>query len=551
MGNISQKLTYLNGTKTKIREGLNSLGADLDTEDTFRSYADAIEGIYEDYPKITGEGESLSLDNTKQASMQIEYKGQTSQNGTPTPSSPIPINVVSGDNTIEITGKNLFDFSIWEQNATIGGTGASGTISNGTIHILNPDKSDAFTRTGLLTSGTLPDANKIYAIQVEPSTDYTFSFDVTYTSTAPGQANSSYYSLMDENYNFISFTGLGNQTNNTRHTKTITTTATTKYLTFRLGASQNYTSEITYSNIILEKGSTATTYEPHIGNSYPIYLGGNVFKLSDIEENKAIVGTTGVINSSSVSNISGYVPVIEGLTYRLTFDYTTLLNSTDRGICYFDKNKQFISGGNLPMTNKNQLIVIPSGIRYVRFSYDKNLTDINFTTDTTPIELCKIGTYQDYIYKDNGSWYLHKEIGKVVFNGSETTRYDATNKVIIYEESNIRNYNAGGIVYCNYYLGTANGGAPNQNLNAWNGNSHNINIKNNDISTINDFKTWLSTHNTIVYYILATPTNTEITDTTLLEQLEESKLSYISQTNISQENNDLPFNLDVKALRGE
>ena len=29
-----------------------------------------------------------------------------------------------------------------------------------------------------------------------------------------------------------------------------------------------------------------------------------------------------------------------------------------------------------------------------------------------------------------------------------------------------------------------------------------------DITT---FKTWLSTHNTVVYYVLATPTNTEIT----------------------------------------
>ena len=41
--------------------------------------------------------------------MKIDYKGNTSQNGTPTPSSPIPINVVSGDNTIHICGKNLFD----------------------------------------------------------------------------------------------------------------------------------------------------------------------------------------------------------------------------------------------------------------------------------------------------------------------------------------------------------------------------------------------------------------------------------------------------------
>jgi len=78
-----------------------------------------------------------------------------------------------------------------------------------------------------------------------------------------------------------------------------------------------------------------------------------------------------------------------------------------------------------------------------------------------------------------------------------------------------------------------------------------ISIIDNDFSNANDFKNWLSSTDVIVYYAYVTPTNTLIEDTTLLEQLEESKLSYISQTNISQVNNDLPFNLDVKALRGE
>ena len=38
----------------------------------------------------------------------------------------------------------------------------------------------------------------------------------------------------------------------------------------------------------------------------------------------------------------------------------------------------------------------------------------------TPIELCKIGDYQDYIYKDSDKWYKHGVIGKVVLDGSET-----------------------------------------------------------------------------------------------------------------------------------
>jgi hypothetical protein len=75
-----------------------------------------------------------------------------------------------------------------------------------------------------------------------------------------------------------------------------------------------------------------------------------------------------------------------------------------------------------------------------------------------------------------------------------------------------------------------------------------VGVDANTISTKEELQTWLSNNNTTVYYVLATPTYTKITDTTLLSQLEEAKKSYESQTNISQENNDLPFELDVVAL---
>ena len=69
------------------------------------------------------------------------------------------------------------------------------------------------------------------------------------------------------------------------------------------------------------------------------------------------------------------------------------------------------------------------------------------------------------------------------------------------------------------------------------------------ITTTDGFKTWLSTHNTDVYYVLATPTYEEITDTTLLSQLEALAYSYEGTTNISQVNDDLPFVLDITALK--
>lgn len=52
----------------------------------------------------------------------------------------------------------------------------------------------------------------------------------------------------------------------------------------------------------------------------------------------------------------------------------------------------------------------------------------SLTVDLGSIELCKIGSYQDYIYKSGGDWYVHKEIGKIAsYNGeSITTDYIST-----------------------------------------------------------------------------------------------------------------------------
>lgn len=66
---------------------------------------------------------------------------------------------------------------------------------------------------------------------------------------------------------------------------------------------------------------------------------------------------------------------------------------------------------------------------------------------------------------------------------------------------------------------------------------------------LSGFKTWLSTHNTIVYYILETPTITEITDTTLISQLNNlyNAKSYDDTTVITIDGN-LPSILNVSAL---
>jgi len=544
---ISDKLTYLNTTKTKIREGLNSLGADLDTEDTFRSYADAIEGIYEDYPKITGEGTELSLDNTKQASMKIVYKGNTSQEGTPTPSSPIPVNVVSGDNTIDICGKNLLNLTMDNK-----------TTSNITL-TKNDDNSYKIngTSTGLVlfsSSGT-----------------QTLTANTTYTLGISNGNNNVQLSLRTPNgaTQYVKTEGTA-----TYATFTPTTDVEVKlYVRIPSGATVN---ETIYPMVV--KGSTIGDYEPYIGKSYPIYLGvENIINIADGTASlngMTLTKQNGIMtfNGTNTTQFQGqYISMNYTCTEPMTFGLNneSALNNNIQFFCSYKPSGSSsnsyinINGGKTFATGDtiNQFYIIVSAnttvSNYViKPQLEKGTKANHFTPyGTTPIELCKIGTYQDYIYKDNGSWYLHKEIGKVVLDGSRNWIKSGNTNIDRFVLSGYVDY---GDTNCfsNYF---DNGVYSDTNytknqifLNTYSSTKRIIiNYSTIGTTTLAQFKTWLSTHNTIVYYPLATPINTLIENTTLIEQLEESKLSYISQTNISQINNDLPFNLDVKALRGE
>lgn len=137
----------------------------------------------------------------------------------------------------------------------------------------------------------------------------------------------------------------------------------------------------------------------------------------------------------------------------------------------------------------------------------------------SPIELCKLGDYQDYIYKSGDDWYVHKEIGKVVLNGSESwtvqpriTSAWNTSKPSTLATGETR-------LLSNYFSefktsvvalvgsGIVVGGALN---------IRNITVTDGDTA---EFKTWLSNHNTVIYYPSTTSTDTKITDATLVGQL--------------------------------
>lgn len=129
--------------------------------------------------------------------------------------------------------------------------------------------------------------------------------------------------------------------------------------------------------------------------------------------------------------------------------------------------------------------------------------------------LRKIGDYADYIDFVNGK--VVRQLGEVVFDGSENwVLANIYNNISQFDYSNnlIKNFSQ----YVNISLFANYFGTTNQWNNSWTKdniafhrvNYNRIRLQTSSITTLEDFKAWLSTHNTIVDYVLATPTEEDI-----------------------------------------
>lgn len=105
---ISDKLTYLNTTKQNIKESLNKFGVGLTNENTFRSYVNALNDIYNLLPKVTGNGNDFILENAQNGKLDLfEMEGNATQNGEPTPELSVDFQVVEGKQNININSENM------------------------------------------------------------------------------------------------------------------------------------------------------------------------------------------------------------------------------------------------------------------------------------------------------------------------------------------------------------------------------------------------------------------------------------------------------------
>lgn len=190
-----------------------------------------------------------------------------------------------------------------------------------------------------------------------------------------------------------------------------------------------------------------------------------------------------------------------------------------------------------PSPSKESQIRVISGDTLLSITNRGETERQNHIITLGDMEVCEIGDYRDYLYFDSGKWYKHSEIGKVVLNGSETWGGDSTRGYWTKVNTMMRATGYGTRIKSNYFEAYANHLHYNDRDEFITGYTHATNYQGQNwiyiiyksMSTANDLKTWLSTHNTIVYYVLATPTNEEIEDTTITNTLNEILQSYLYQ----------------------
>lgn len=173
-----------------------------------------------------------------------------------------------------------------------------------------------------------------------------------------------------------------------------------------------------------------------------------------------------------------------------------------------------------PNPDYPQTVNVVTGTQTVTITADDQQSE-DFAVSLGSLELCKIGTYQDYIYKSGDDWYLHKEVVKHLYNGSEPWFIESVGgysgkRVDLTVDDNYIGSGRQPII-SNYFRFVASdhtyGGG-------FTSGSILYLYPDTSFTEVTQWTTWLTSHNTTVYYVLRTSTDTQITDNTLIGQLD-------------------------------
>lgn len=466
---------------------------------------------------------TITLDNImlNSGSTRKDFEKYTGGKASPNPDFPQEVNNVSGYNVVGISNKNLID-GLFRQ-------GSASTLTD-TKNVFS--QNNRLFKAGTYTFSTnLPNTMK-FAI-FGNTQKFPTANAVTYNSTFKNNITQFTFTFSQDLYLGLMIT----KTDNSAITP----------------------NDISTYHFQIEQGSSATSYTAHQGNNFEINLGKNLFNKENIIEGKRLTNDP----QNQLTDAEGYyTSSFIKVNSNTTYTQNSPLADAFHRFAFYSSNSE---SGYLSISNENT-IVTPSECEYVRFSGQINELDTtqlekgaiatSFADYFPPIELCKIGTYADYIYKKDGKWWKHKEVEKITLNGSETptinTALTNTTRALY---SNILPYKSkagAGSGICNllpYYENWVT------DVEGFYLDSNTTNLvfrinKSTVGTTITSVNNFLSENNMTVYYILETAIEEEITYAPLIRQLDELYNSGLYDvTNISQDNSSEAFILDLEACK--
>lgn len=440
----------------------------------------------------------------------------------PNPDYPQAVNVVTGEQVVKVEGKNLFDNTLLAKGSV--------TVTDGVATGTAQQFYSAWNNTGGLLD-SYPTQLTITAEAYTDGNDSTASttglrIRVIYTD------NTSDYASWPNNTSSYTLASITTNVN-----KTI------KSVVFSYNSSASNIWHI--RNVQLELGNQATTYEAFRGTDYEVNLGKNLLQntlLTEATEKNGVTVTPnadGTFTLNGTATANGYFNLCHDGTILTASTYVADVGSTTKSVTTgnFTYSASITNGRIFSVSydnsNKYWFFVTKSGETYnnaiLKIQLERGTTATSYAPYFTPIELCKIGTYQDYIWNDNGTWKVHKAVKKVVLDGTEGWLYGGLPNV--YYTMNISGYaTSNNVPVSDYFTGVENvsgasgmGTKPDGSIAfITSPTTLRFYVKSTKFTDASgtELTTWLGTHNTTVYYALATATDTAITESALITQLD-------------------------------
>lgn len=237
------------------------------------------------------------------------------------------------------------------------------------------------------------------------------------------------------------------------------------------------------------------------------------------------------------------------------------------GYCRLNKIYGNTSQTGTPTPSNIVNVDVVTGYVEISIANSDNTLTKNYLLSLGDIELCQLGDYKDYLFKNNGNWYKYKVVNKYILTGASDENWYLSNQAIKCNTLNTRlgypdmnegyNYlghttlplysNFGTVMYAQYIPNNASTGLVGLSNSTNGGGDTDAIYLSKANYTLESFKNLLAITPLICYYVLANPIIEEITDMTLINQLNEiyNISLYSTETNFSITSDNLIPTLNI------